>query len=205
MPRRYSTVRRAAMAQETRQRIVDAALALHAERGILGTKPAQIAARAEVALTTFYKHFPALGSLVRACTTRGRELIPVPDPAIVSALPRNLAVRIETMARTLFDFYEAREPWLYVGRTEERLVPELQPVLQAQRAVRDAFVRAALEGTGASREAVAVATALVDFWAWRTLRREVGLSQEQASDAVIATVRRTVNVAAFPGEKERPR
>ena len=205
MPRRYSTVRRAAMAQETRQRIVDAALALHAERGILGTKPAQIAARAEVALTTFYKHFPALGSLVRACTTRGRELIPAPDSAIVSALPPVPAVRIERMTRTLFEYYEAREPWLYVGRTEERLVPELQPVLQAQRAVRDAFVHAALEGTGASREAVAVATALVDFWAWRTLRREVGLSQEQASNAVIATVRRTVNVAAFPGEKERPR
>src|SRR3990172_7104044 len=118
MPRRYSILKRAAMAEETRRRIVDAAVALHAEKGILRTKPAQIAARAEVALTTFYKHFPALGSLVRACTTRGRELIPVPDPAIVSALPRNLAVRIETMARTLFGFYEAREPWLYVGRAE---------------------------------------------------------------------------------------
>jgi AcrR family transcriptional regulator len=181
------------MAQETRQRIVDAALALHAERGVLGTKPAQIAARAEVALTTFYNHFPALGSLVRACTARGRELIPAPDSAIVSALPPVPAVRIERMTRTLFEYYEAREPWLYVGRTEERLVPELQPLLEAQRAVRDAFVRAALEGMRASPEEVAVAIALVDFWAWRTLRRDVGLSQEEAVRAVSATIQRAVH------------
>lgn len=189
------------MADETRRRIVDAALALHAEKGVLRAKPAEIAARADVALTTFYKHFPALGSLVRACTTRGRELIPVPDPATVSALPPDPAMRIETMTRTLFDYYEARQPWLYAGRTEERLVPELQPVLEAQRAGRDAFVRAALEGTGPSPEAVGVATALVDFWTWRTLRRDVGLSQEEASRAVIATVQRAVHIAAQGGKR----
>ena len=70
--------KRAALAAETRRRIVNAAVALHAERGVLAAKPADIAVQANVALTTYYKHFPTIGDLVRACTTRGREVIPPP-------------------------------------------------------------------------------------------------------------------------------
>lgn len=200
-PRPYSMQKRAAKAEETRRRLVDATLALHAERGILATKPADIAARANVALTTYYKHFPTLGDLVRACTTRGRELIPPPDPAAVAALPPDLAVRVPRMVRTLFDYYEAREPWLYTGRTEERFVPELQPAMEGLRVGRDAFVRVALAGAGAGRDAVAVVTALVEFWAWRILRRDVGLTQEEAIRAVTATLQQ---LAGIPGPGARP-
>ncbi len=182
--------KRALSAQETRWQIIDAAVMLHAERGVLRTKPADIAARANVALTTYYKHFPFLGSLVRACTTRGRELNPPPDPATVAALPPDPAVRVAAMVRMLFDYYEVREPWLYAGRTEARLVPELRPIMEGLVTIRDAFVRAALVDAAADREPVGLATALVDFWAWRTLRREVGLTQEEVIRVVTETVKR---------------
>ncbi len=194
--------KRAAHAADTRRRIVEATLALHAERGILGTKPADVAARANVALTTYYKHFPAVGDLVRACTTRGRELIPPPDPSALEGLPPDPAVRIEAMVRTLYQYYEAREPWLYAGRTEERHIPEVRPVLEGLGRVRDAFVRAALASAQADRPTVGVVTALVDFWAWRTLRREVGLTQEEAIRRVTETVAQAVGPSR-PGRRRR--
>jgi len=186
--------KRLAKLEEIRHQILDAALALHAERGILGTKPAEIAARANVALATYYKHFPSLGALVQACTTRGRELLPPPDPQTMRIDSRDLAGRIPMMVRTLFDYYQARELWLYTGRTEERFIPELQPALAGQRAAREAFVQTALAETGASRETAAVATALVDFWTWRTMRRDAGLTQEEVIHAVTITIQRIIGL-----------
>jgi len=197
MARRYRSRKRAEQAQETRRRIIDATLALHAERGIQGTKPQEIAARADVALTTYYKHFPTVGELVRACGARGMELTPPPDPAILAGLPQDPAARIEAAVRALFAFYEAREEWLYTGFTEERFFPEIQLGMAHLREMRAALVRGALVGAGPG--AVGVAAALVDFWAWRTLRREVGLSQEQAIDAVVETVRRLAGTALSAG------
>lgn len=199
MPRPYTLGKRAEKAQETRQRIIDATVALHAERGILGTKPQGIAARADVALTTYYKHFPTLGELVRACGERGMELTPPPDPAILAGLPQDPAVRIEAMARALFAFYEAREAWLYTRWTEEKYFPSVQLGMAHLREMRAAFVRGALAGAEVGPEAVGVATALVDFWAWRTLRREVGLTQEQAIGVIVETVRRLAGTAAPAG------
>lgn len=180
--------------QEVRRRVVDAAMALHAERGILGTKPADIAARANVALATYYKYFPSPGALVQACTTRGRELLPPPDARTITMGTENLAGRIAAMVRTLFDYYQARELLLYTGRTEERFIPELQPVLAGQRAARDAFVQTALAQTDTSRETAAAATALVDFWAWRTMRRDAGLTQEEVIHAVTTTIQRVIGL-----------
>ncbi len=157
------------------------------------TKPAEIAVRANVALPTYYKNFPSLGALVTACTSRGRELMP--DPETVAALPPDPAVRIPHMVRTLFDFYEAWEPWLYTGRTEERFIPEVRPVMKRLCELRDAFVRAALAQTGDERLIVALITALMDYWAWRTLRRDVGLTQEEAISGVTVAVRRVAGLA----------
>lgn len=200
MPRSYSMQKRAAQETDTRRRIADAAVALHREKGALMTKPAEIAARANVSLTTYYKHFPSLGALVTACTTRGRELIPPPDPETVAALPPDPRARITAMVRTLFDYYEAREPWLYAGRTEERFIPELQPAMERLRGLREALVQAALVGGETDRSARGIVSAMVDYWAWRTLRRDVGLTQDDAIAGVADAVRR---VAARGNRPER--
>ncbi len=190
MPRPYSMQKRAAKEAETRQRIVDAAVALHREKGAWMTKPAEIAARANVSLATYYKYFPSLGAMVTACTARGRELIPPPDLEAVAALPPDPDVRIPAMVRVLFDYYERREPWLYAGRTEERFIPEVRPVLERLRGLREAFVRAALAPVTAGREVTGVVNALVDYWAWRTLRHEAGFTQEEAVTHAAGAVRR---------------
>ena len=66
-PRKYTMDKRKAAVQETQQRIVEATLALHAEKGIFGTSWQDIAHRADVSVGTVYKHFPSLDELVPAC------------------------------------------------------------------------------------------------------------------------------------------
>jgi AcrR family transcriptional regulator len=175
--------RRAALQETTRQRVIDAAVALHAKRGMLGTKPADVAAEADVTLTTFYKHFPDRGSLVVACTARAGELKPPPDLGIIRQ-ERTHARRLRTAVRLLFDYYAEREPWIYAGRTEERYVPEVGPVMVRLRDLRDAVVEATL-GPRTQPDSIAASRVLLDFWSWRLLCRDVGLHHHRAIDVVV--------------------
>jgi len=57
-PRSYQMGKRAESAAQTRQRIVQATMALHRDRGIAATTMKDIAARADVGIGTLYHHFP---------------------------------------------------------------------------------------------------------------------------------------------------
>ena len=57
--------KRRAAVEETRQRILEATLALHTEKGIFGTSWQDIAKRADVSVGTVYKHFPSSTSWCR--------------------------------------------------------------------------------------------------------------------------------------------
>lgn len=186
---------RAEQEAETRRRIIEAAVDLHRQRGIVSSKPVEIAAGARVSLGTYYKHFPTLGGLVTACTALVRDLIPPPALSSIEELPPDTGVRIPVMVAGLFGYYEIRESFLYVGRTEEKFVPELGPAVKKQRETRDAFVRAALSPSGVDLQTSAVVSALVDFWSWRSLRREAGLAQEEAIRNVAEAVGRIVGDA----------
>src|SRR5690606_28863381 len=67
--------------EQTRARIVQAAMALHEELGPRDTTISAVAARAGVQRLTVYRHFPDDGSLFIACSSRWLELNPPPDPA----------------------------------------------------------------------------------------------------------------------------
>src|SRR5918999_1473717 len=64
---------------ETRQRIIEAAVALHLERGPAQTSMNAIAERAGVNRVTIYRHFPDARTLLEACSTHARRLNPPPD------------------------------------------------------------------------------------------------------------------------------
>src|SRR5260370_19161268 len=97
-PRRYRMERRAEGAEETRQRIVQATMALHTAQGVLATSHKDIAARADVSVGTVYHHFPTVDSIVRACGAHVRDLHPLPAPETVNPRhPRRR--RIESLAR----------------------------------------------------------------------------------------------------------
>src|SRR5690242_10547523 len=80
-PRPYIQKARAEQQEETRRRIVEAAVELHLERGPAHTSIAAIAERAGVNRVTIYRHFPDARSLFEACSEHNRKLNPPPDLA----------------------------------------------------------------------------------------------------------------------------
>src|SRR5437588_12950422 len=102
-PRTYRMTRRAAANEDTRRRIVDAAIALHAQKGVLGTSWPDIAKRADVALGTVYRHFPSLDQLVPACTSENALRTKPPGPSILVGLTRPQA-RLRQFLQELLAF-----------------------------------------------------------------------------------------------------
>ena len=83
--RRYDSPVRRAKAQQTERRIIDAAAALFADHGYVGTSLAAIADRAEVDPRTVYKVFGSkvglLSRLVDVAVVGDQEAVPVVDRA----------------------------------------------------------------------------------------------------------------------------
>src|SRR5438552_15155801 len=79
MARKYQLKRRAERQEETRQRIVEATIALHQTVGGAGATISAIAARAGVERPTVYRHFPDERALLTACTGHYLALNPPPD------------------------------------------------------------------------------------------------------------------------------
>lgn len=80
MTRPYRLKRRAQQQDETRRRIVDAAIELHETVGPAGTTISDIAARAGVGRVTVYRHFPDETAILEACSGQYYEQHPLPDP-----------------------------------------------------------------------------------------------------------------------------
>lgn len=80
MPRTYTKSKRAENQEETRQRIVEAAVALHGEVGPNAASISLIADRAGVQRHTVYAHFPDDLSLLMACSGFHLEQQPPPSP-----------------------------------------------------------------------------------------------------------------------------
>src|SRR6266487_6679290 len=95
-PRMYRQVKRSAAAEDTRSRIVEATIALHAEKGIVATSMKDIAARADVGIGTVYHHFPTYEDIVRACGPRIQEITHAPTPEIFAGV-EGLDRRIERL------------------------------------------------------------------------------------------------------------
>lgn len=77
--RKYNLRRRAERQEETRERIVEAMVALHQELGPRDTTISAIADRAGVQRLTVYRHFPDDRALLRACTSHWLAQNPPPD------------------------------------------------------------------------------------------------------------------------------
>jgi AcrR family transcriptional regulator len=77
--RKYTKTLRAEQQEETRNRIIDALIALHQEVGPANTTVKAVAEKAGVQRLTVYRHFPDETSMLQACTSHWLELNPPPD------------------------------------------------------------------------------------------------------------------------------
>jgi AcrR family transcriptional regulator len=79
--RKYTKTRRAEQQDETREKIVEATVALHEELGPANTSIKAIAEKAGVQRLTVYRHFPDDTSLFQACTSHYFGQHPPPNMA----------------------------------------------------------------------------------------------------------------------------
>jgi AcrR family transcriptional regulator len=185
VPRKYSMERRSAIVDETRQRIIDATMALHDEKGILATSMQDIAARAGVALGTVYRHFPSLDDLVPACGGRKLELYPPPTPDAFAGLDGK--PRVQALYSALYSHYDAMERPYFVGYGEAAKLPVLRRFMDQVDAHVRSLVAEALMPFAASEEDMGLAVALADFHTWYAFDR-AGFTSPAAAGIVADTV-----------------
>lgn len=205
-PRRYTRHRRDAAMAETRRRIVEATVALHAEHGAARTTYAMIAARADVAVPTVYKHFPDLTALFGACTSHAGRGAPALGPELFDGID-DTADRLRALASALFARHRALAPWLRWSQHEAALIPELGSFHARTRDEHLRFIRDALSPRFGSRppEAlIGLVEILTRYSAWETLTKDRGLSPEEAVAAVIDALDAASATFAAPTQRTRP-
>jgi AcrR family transcriptional regulator len=190
--RKYELKQRAEDLAATRQRIVEATVALHDALGPARTTISAIAERAGVQRLTVYRHFPDERSLFEACSHHWAAQNPAPDPSEWAAV-KNPERRLRVALAAIYAFFRRTE-----GMTGN-LLRDL-PDSAVLREVASPFmkywgtVRATLErgwgARGTRRRVLRAAIGhAVEFETWRSLTQREGLDDDQAADAMVRLAR----------------
>jgi len=175
---------RAAAAEATRERILDAALDLFIDRPYDDVGMREIAKGAGVSLQTVVNHFGTKEKLFMAGATERYE--PRSAELRYAVAVGDIAAAAEVLA---VDYEETLDTNMRLLAIEER-VPTVQAALEVARKFHREWVErtfpAALEGLkGVARQRrLAQLCVAADVSTWRLLRRDHGLSVKQATSAV---------------------
>ena len=190
--RTYELKRRAERQEETRRRIVAAAVELHTTLGPSRTTVQAIADKAGVTRPTVYAHFPDARSLFAACSGHVRATVPLPDPTPWESIP-DPCERLETALRELYGYYARLEPLLENVQRDAAVMP-LIAELGEQRIryledTRRLLVRAwPARGPVRARLRYAIGHAL-EFNTWQSLVRRQGSTTGEAIRLMVALAR----------------
>jgi AcrR family transcriptional regulator len=165
--RPYRLGKRAGQREQTRRRIVEAAVELHGSVGPARTTVAQIAERAGVQRHTYYAHFPEERDLFLACSGLSLERDPLPDAEAWRASPPGR----ERLTRGLSELYA------WYGRNAQMAAcvlrdAEHHALTREMAELRIAPVLAAAArvlGEGLGPQARALLAVALDFACWRVL------------------------------------
>ncbi|WP_230329938.1 TetR/AcrR family transcriptional regulator [Nocardia aurantiaca] len=185
---------RADAVQQTRDRIVAAAMALHAERGVQATGWDDIAAAAGVSAATVYRHFGSLDELIPACAQTVFAIIVPPtleEARRQFATMDDLTDRFEHLARESAHCYQRGEQWLHAAYRERDFIPALAAALAVIEDTLKVLVNAAADRrlTKAQNSELFV---LCNFPLWKQLV-DSGLGYANAEAACIGLVRDAVS------------
>ena len=181
-PRAYSMERRSAHIAATRERVLDAAMAAYAARGIRATSMTDVARAADVAPGTVLNHFPTADALVTAVLERITRSLEPPDARIFRGA-RSRGVRVRRLVDGLFAFYDRGNPWFAILRGEFDEVPALRAAEAAVWASVEPLYGQAL-GSVAADDLIRGAVLGLTSPATLGALREAGLSLDDASRVV---------------------
>jgi AcrR family transcriptional regulator len=191
MARKYEQTRRAEKQEDTRRRIVEAAVELHGVLGPAGTPMSAVAERAGVQRNTLYRHFPDQRSLLYACSgLHGAEHpLPSPDGWYEIGDPVERARR---GLGALYAYWEENEAMTANVLRDAEVDPLTREVSsrswgEPMGAIRDALLAAWPRGRGRKRLAAAVDLAMA-FHTWQSLVRGSELTSAAAADLMATTL-----------------
>lgn len=191
MARKYEQTRRAQQQEETRRRIVEAAVALHGEEGPARTTMSAIAERAGVQRNTLYRHFPDERAIVHACSAHYYAEHPMPTGAGWEEIPDPLD-RLRHGLGELYGYWLATEDMTTHVLRDAEVDPLVNEVLTERGGPALAAVRTALlEAWPAQRRTPPLEAALdlaLSFRTWQSLVRGSGLTPAAAADLMTRMV-----------------
>ena len=189
--RTYELKQRAERQQETRRRIVEAAVELHTTLGPSRTTVSAIAERAGVTRPTVYAHFPDDRSLFQACSGHVRATVPWPDPTAWRSIS-DPGERLVTALRDLYGYYERLEPLLENVQRDAVVMPIVAELnadeVRYLEEIRDLLLEAwTARGGARARLRRAIGHAL-EFRTWQSLVRRQGCRTDEAVQLMLAFV-----------------
>lgn len=183
--RTYRMTARAAAVEQTRANVLDAVIALHAERLSADISLADVAGRAGVSVQTVLRHFSSRELLLEAALERAS--VDVQDERRVT--PGDL----EGAVRSVVAHYERRGDEVLLLLAQERTEEFAARVTRHGRGVHRRWVEESfgpLLPTGSLREAVVdLLVVATDVYTWKLLRRDRGLSTARTRSRMATLVR----------------
>lgn len=182
--RKYTLKQRAKQQEETRDRIVEATMALHQELGPRNATVSAIAERAGVQRLTVYRHFPDDTALFQACTSCWLERHPPPDPHSWSNTVPALA-RCRTALHMLYRYYQGTQEMWRVSYRDLDDVPALAEPMAGFEAylkgVQDDLAGAWKPTSGQRKRLNAAIALALRFSAWDSLQQQ-GMGEKAAAN-----------------------
>lgn len=163
--------------EETRRRIVEAAVELHGTVGPSKTTFSAVADMAGVQRSTVYRHFPDEEALFGACTSHwlARHPWPRPDDWRVEGDP---IARLRLGLRDLYRYYDDNEQMLSNSFRDVEVMPPF--VGELMRAQIEGMHAALMEGRPHDRTTVVAIAHALDFRTWGSLA-DHGLGPDEAA------------------------
>lgn len=186
--RKYTKTRRAETQEQTRDRIVEAAMLLHETVGPAHTSIKAVAEQAGVQRLTVYRHFPDDISLFQACTSHWLELNPPPQPEAWSETDDPLQAS-RVALHCFYRYYrETQDMWRASYRDVDQVVALHLPMREFENYLDQ--IRETLAGNWkiAKSKKTALKKTLrhgLRFSTWESLQRE-NLSDTQIAELVTA-------------------
>lgn len=196
---KYELKRRAERQEETRLRIVRAAVELHGTVGPSKTTIGALAEEAGVSRPTVYSHFPDELSLFKACSSLDLSENPLPDPEPWAEI-LDPEERLRSALTEVYAYYLRKERMMYnvlrdaqgdaevSANLREVLKPLFAPWERMKEILATAWEVNEERPQQLLRGAIGVA---LDFQTWRTMVRGQGLTEAQAVDLMVRMVRCT--------------
>ena len=189
--RKYELKQRAKRRAETRRRIVEAAVELHGTLGPSRTSIAAIAQLAGVERPTVYRHFPTEVDLFRACSAHYWSEHPAPDPEPWRKIA-DPEQKLRTALEAMYAYYEQHEQrlWNILRDAEDSLFVRQFAAHRVAHLERTQEILSSGWGVrgGRARLVRAAIGHALDFFAWRSLRRQ-GLKNADAVGVMVRAVR----------------